>query len=289
AADAAGDIYVAEIAGSSDFPVTPDALRKTWWMPFVSILSADGRSLLHSTFLNLDDISGIAIDSHGRVVVVGSGDPDFIAGTGAFDTQSMAVVARLAPNLDKVDYVTGIPSTSLAAAVALDSNDEAYITGQRQAFPPGFAAKLDASGRRLWATDFGPAANYITPFSTISVDVSGNAYVVGTALNGDFPVTPGAFSWVRPGPEGTFAVKLRSDTGAIVYSTVIGAVGTPTSAAVDSSGDLLITGSGVPPTFPSTSNSQHPCFSAGGSGFVYIELSPDATKELNGGVLPLSA
>src|SRR5581483_4240306 len=130
AADKNGNIYVAGGVASSDFPVTSDAYQTNQGPTFVSLLSADGRSLLHSTFLKLTTIVAIAVDSQGRVVVAGSAVPPAAGGRDS-SGMSQAVVVRLDAKLEKLDYEswpTGDAASSAVAynaALALDSRDEA--------------------------------------------------------------------------------------------------------------------------------------------------------------------
>src|SRR5262249_31302162 len=70
----------------------------------------------------------------------------------------------------------------------------------------------------------------------IAVDGSGAAYVTGTILEEDFPVTSGAYQTKYPGG---FALKLNSAGSGLVYSTFLGgpsSVGSggvqPTSIAI---------------------------------------------------------
>ena len=297
AADAAGNIDLAGTTQSADFPATKGAYQTQPGPAFVSILSADGRTLLHSTFLNLANIYGIAVDSQGRVVVVGSGIPAGTPGALApnpHDFESQPVVIRFNPSLAAIDYMVwfaGGPAGA-GAGVATDAADDVYVFGVVSAQDSGFAAKLNSAGQILWSTAFPAVVFYDNP-STISLDAQGNAYITGLATPADFPVTPGAFairgqSPISPAVIGGFAVKLKSDTGAILYSTVIAALDAG-SSAVDAAGDLLIAGVATLPTFPSTPAAQHPCFMAGDNNYAYLQLSPDGSRELSGGVIPVPA
>jgi uncharacterized protein (TIGR03437 family) len=56
--DDQGNIYVAGSPGASDFPVSPDAAQPTWKSGFLFKLSADGSSLLYSSFLGQNQNGG---------------------------------------------------------------------------------------------------------------------------------------------------------------------------------------------------------------------------------------
>ena len=77
ALDAAGNAWLTGITGSADFPVSPDAFDPSFngvADAFVSELSADGSTLLYSTYLGGTQSEGgndLAVDSSGDVYVAG--------------------------------------------------------------------------------------------------------------------------------------------------------------------------------------------------------------------------
>jgi Beta-propeller repeat len=91
--DAAGDAWVTGITSSADFPVTADAFDPSFngvADAFVCELSADGSTLLYSTFLGGTQSEGgddLTIDASGDVYVAGhTYSMDFPATQSAFDT-----------------------------------------------------------------------------------------------------------------------------------------------------------------------------------------------------------
>ena len=80
AIDAAGNVYVVGLTGSSNFPVTPGAFqdsRDSLLDGFVFKLSSSGSSLVYSSYLggnNSDSAVGVAVDASGRAYVVGRTD-----------------------------------------------------------------------------------------------------------------------------------------------------------------------------------------------------------------------
>ena len=90
----------------------------------------------------------------------------------------------------------------------------------------------------------------------IAVDSAGNAYIIGTSLSADYPVTAGAFSSASPG---IIVTKLNPQGSALVYSTFVGgtAIGfgdEGLAIAVDSAGQATITGNTISRDFPTTAN-----------------------------------
>src|SRR5438132_1336465 len=76
AGDTIGHAYIAGKTGATDFPVTPGSFN--WTKPasgFVAKLSADGSSLMYSTFLGgssaSDNPTAIAVDANGSAYVTG--------------------------------------------------------------------------------------------------------------------------------------------------------------------------------------------------------------------------
>ncbi len=158
AVDSKGSAYVTGATVSSDFPVTPSAFqtknRTRVSGSFVTKFSADGSSLVYSTYLDgteQDTAVAIAVDNHGRAYVTGS-------------TQS-----------------TDFPVTQGAPKGSLTNGDT-----------DGFVSVLNSTGAALvYSTFMGGSAS--DTGKAIAVDSAGNAYVAGESSSADFPTTAGAF------------------------------------------------------------------------------------------------
>src|SRR5262245_36078224 len=104
----------------------------------------------------------------------------------------------------------------------------------------------------VYSTYFGGGAE--DTGSSIAVDASGHAYVTGWTGSSDFPVTPGAYqtSWAGGGAD-AFVAKFDA-SGALVYSTYLGADGYDVgrSVAVDPPGNAYVTGYFYTSAFPTT-------------------------------------
>jgi hypothetical protein len=107
----------------------------------------------------------------------------------------------------------------------------------------------------------GTAVNYISLFgsdstsgNSIAFDGSGNAYITGM-VDGDFPITPGAFQPTYPVNASPAFVTKLSPNGNLLYSTFLGGsdVNEGNSIAVSSSGEAYVAGTTTSPDFPVTS------------------------------------
>jgi len=278
ALDAAGNAYVTGFTDAADFPTTKGAFRTT---PagssdaFVTKLNAAGSALVYSTYLGGSDSDsgvGIAVDASGNAYVTGgTTSPDFptTAGSfqGAYGGNSDAFVTKLNPTGSAVIYSTylGGSGGDSGSGIAVDISGTAYVVGDSSSlnFPttPGafqtaygggpsdiFVSRLNASGSALtYSTYLGGGGK--DQSAAIAVDSAGNAYITGWALPG-FPTTPGALA---DGTAGSALVtKLNPTESALAYSTYLEGGLSGNGIAVDSSGNVYVTGNTMSPDFPTT-------------------------------------
>jgi hypothetical protein len=99
--------------------------------------------------------------------------------------------------------------------------------------------------------------------SGIAVDSSGYAFITGSTVSTDFPVTNGS---TYQGSQDVFVTKLNASGTGLVYSTFIGGTGQDTARAIalDNAGNAYVTGSTTSTNFPVTVNQ----FPAGEHAFV---------------------
>jgi hypothetical protein len=282
AVDSAGDAFVVGSTSSKDFP-TVNPLQPTYGGghgdAFVAEINPSGSALVYSTFLggsNLDYGYGIAVDASGNAYVTGStASTDFPtespmqpANAGNTDV----FVSKINPSGSALVYSTylGGHRDDFGFGIALDSADDAYITGYTGSdnFPTKNPLQpANGSGTNylanVFVTEINPAGSALV-YSTylggtgadtgygIAVDPLGNAYVAGTTQSDSFPVTPGAFQTTFSGCCGAFVSKINATGSALSYSTWLGPNGTSIyGIAVDSLGDAYVTGttgSGFPTT-----------------------------------------
>ncbi|MFG1735531.1 SBBP repeat-containing protein [Paenibacillus sp. 843] len=161
----------------------------------------------------------------------------------------------------------GGSDTDIGFSIAVDNQDNAYVTGQTLsldfpitpgAFQPGkdgsssaFVTKMNSSGTFLEYSTF-IGGNSFDLGRGIAVDDSGHAYVTGQTLSPDFPTTPGAFQTFIGGAQDAFVTKLSPDGGFLIYSTFLGGEGVDTGfgITVDNVGSAYVTGGTSSVNFP---------------------------------------
>jgi len=296
AVDANGAAYVAGATWSTDFPTkSPFQAANAGGNgdACVTKISADGRSMLYSTYLggNAGDIAfGIAIDASGAAYVTGQ------TSSTNFPTQSPiqsgllgtlnAFVAKLSPSGATLSWSTYLGGTGgdVGMGVAVDASSAAYVIGRTTStnFPTtatalqaalagsgdAFVAKISASGSALvYSTYLGGSANELA--AGIAVDASGAAYVCGTTQSTNFP-TASPLQASNAGNQNAFVAKINAAGSALVYSTYLGGSGSDLahSIAIDASGAAYVAGSASSANFPTTAGAFQGVSSGGGDAFV---------------------
>jgi uncharacterized protein (TIGR03437 family) len=255
-------------------------------------------AVVYSTYINGDasftEGTGIAIGSAGEVFLTGRGGPGFVASGGKFPQAfTLKLDAALTKVLLSIDSLGG-------GLIALDSQGNIFLAGSAQptsvgsalvlpALSPGafqpthagqicsagsgpgvgfttycsyqFVAKLDATGKLIWATYV--TGTYGAIAAGMAVDSTGNVIVAGTTNSSDYPVTPGAFQTAYPAaapplpppnlpfnsfigpPNATgYVTKVNSTGTGLLWSTYFGGSFQDhvTGMAVNPAGDIILSG-----------------------------------------------
>ena len=242
AVDPSGTAYVTGSTYSPDFPVA-----QAWQNhpgggqdAFVARLSADGGSLLFSTYLGgtggelgYPEIGqGIALDAQGAAYITGvtaSADFPVLGPAQASRQGSLDAFAAKLSSSGTLVYSTYLGGTGLEAgnAIAVDASGAAYIAGQTyssdlpvvNALQPAsgggydaFIARLSAGGDAVLFLSYLGGSGSDTAAS-VALDSSSNVYLAGWTLSTNFPVVNG-FQSVNAGTYGAFVAKLGSVTPA---------------------------------------------------------------------------
>jgi subtilase family serine protease len=176
AVDAAGSAYVTGQTNSTDFPVTPGALRDYMMGGadgFVTKFDPTGATLAYSTFLG-----GSTFTDRGQAVAVNSLGEAFVTG---------------------LTYSVDFPLTQ-----------DAFDT--RLNLVEGFITQLNASGSGILYSTYIGGSGSDDQGSSIALDALGVAYITGWTNSSDFPTTPDAFDRTLAGQGDAIIVKLLPAT-----------------------------------------------------------------------------
>lgn len=258
AVDSSGNAYVAGNTLSRDFPTTTAAFQRTnkgsdltnniFWNfgdAFVAKLNPSGSSLLYSTYLGgaCDDfISSLAVDSAGNAYVAG--------GTCSRD----------------FPVTTGVVQNSMRGPFSAPVAD--------QLFGDGFVTKLNPAGSALVFSTFLGGTGDDSALA-LQIDSAGRVYVAGFTNSFDFPITSDAAqrSFAGGGLQNEhqnfgdiFLAQLAADGSKLLYSTYFGGKYDDVAAglALDTNGNVYLTGSTVSTDFPVTSGALQKTFAGQG-------------------------
>ena len=290
ASDAQGNIYVAGLTYSPDFPVTagafqtklagngslsdPSAIASD---AFVAKIAPNG-TLIWSTFLggsSNDYATAVGVDSAGNVMVTGwtrSFDfPVVNALQGTFNNGMSqgswdAFVTKLDPTGSKLLYSTflGGPSDDGAYGLAVDAAGNAYVTGSvgEAAGFTGFSSS--AGGFGMFVTKLNPQGGLVYSYfhlhgsfagiaaaSAIAVDSTGAAYVAGTAAPYYYPVST-TQTFGPPGNQEALVFKISPDGSKMIYEVTLGGSSNAEgmAIAVDQTGAAYVAGITTSVDFP---------------------------------------
>jgi hypothetical protein len=244
-------------------------------------LNASGIALLYSTYLGGadDDVSNkIAVDAAGNAIIAGwtaslsfpttAGTISRVCAVATGGSCLDAFVAELNPAGSALVYSTylGGSGDDQARGLAVDSAGNAYIIGTTAStnFPVtagalstdttsgGFVTKLSAAGAIVYSTYLGAGSGATEP-DGIAVDSAGNAYIAGTTASTAATGTDVFITKLNPAGTGSFFTQFlrgaKDDAGAAV--------------AVDTSGNVYVTGKTFSVNFPTTSGVVQPAFGGG--------------------------
>lgn len=281
AVDSSGNAYVTGSTTSKNFPVIAGSFQTACKLKsdgscssaFVIKLNSLGTRALYSSYLGghgTQDGMCIAVNPSGNAIVAGGTDAsDFPTTAGTAQPQPAgsedAFVTQFSSSGSHLNYSTliGGSGADAAAAVALDSTGNAFITGRagstnfpvKNAMQPVcgggcvFVSKLSPSLGLLYSTFLGGASSAGNVSGTgIAVTAGGQAFITGEP-GPKFPITQNAFQRVL-GPElfggppgGSVFISKLTAAGRLSYSSYFGGgLGAP-RVALDKSANAYLTGS----------------------------------------------
>jgi hypothetical protein len=307
--DSSNCAYIAGQTDSINFPTTLGAFQieiSGNYDAFVTKFSADGSSLLYSTYLggsSYDIAYGITVDSEGIAYITGyTISTDFPITPGTYQTTlgglGAGFVTKLAAdgaNLIYSTYLGGEAYTN-SYCITIDAESQAYVAGDTDSstFPvtsnafqsslngdyDSFLTIFSADGVNLIYSSYfgGSSGDYVYG---IAIDSQKNIHICGDTYSTDFPVTPGAFQTANVSNLYTgFLSKFAVNGESLIYSTYLG--GTLSSVvsdiSINSSDCACVTGQTYCQDFPVTPNAfqQNNGYLNDANGFISI-LSTDGS------------
>jgi Beta-propeller repeat len=218
AVDPSGNVFVAGVTNSNDFPTTSNVLQTSLMSTqnfFVSKLNASLSALVYSTYLG--GTSSVSVNlapfvtaSGAGLVIDGSGDA-YITGSA----------------------VAGFPTTGNAVQSGCANNPQVAVPAC------GFVSKLNPTGTALlYSTLLGLP---LTAPNAIAIDSAQNIYVGGAAPMG-YPevhaLQPCLGGSTQPG---AFVSEINS-SGALTFSTCLGQFGYVTDLVTEATGNVAVVG-----------------------------------------------
>ena len=289
-------VYVAGSTSSNNYPLKnqfQDAGVLSSANAFLTVLAADGQSLVYSTQLrggDSDEVNALAVDSTGNAYVAGNTDSANFPLKGPFQGDQAgtdAFVAKINPaasgeaSLVYSTYLGG-QGTDKVLSIAVDAFGRAHVTGITDStlFPlrepldstnvvnEAFVTKFNAQGNDLLFSTF-LGGSGVEQGSSIAVDGAGAIYVAGATNSIDFPAV-NAFQPELSGDLDAFVAKIDPVTSTLLWSSFLGGgldeLGN--AVALDGTGNVYLGGQTQSVSFPIL-NAVQDSFGGGESdGFV---------------------
>lgn len=303
AVDSSNRVVVAGWTCSGSFPGENGPAVPICVSAFVTKLDFTGSTMVFTAFVPgsvLFDNVPLALDAADNIYLAGStngntfGEDTFKPTPGAFQGtfggKTDAWVAKLNSSGTKLIYATflGGSGDERVGGIDVDSGGNAYVAGTTTSknFPvtagvfqgecklnnngscaSAFVTKLNSDGSRaLYSSYLG--GHGTQSGQGIAVNTSGNAFVVGQTDAKDFPTTAGSAQPVPAGAADAFVAQFSSSGSHLNFSTFLGGTGADggTGIALDSAGNVFITGRTQSTNFPVKNAFQPAC--SGACSFV---------------------
>jgi len=278
AVDLKGDAYIVGLTESTNFPVVNEFQSDQGSADgFVAKLSADGSTLIYSTYLggsSLDQTNAVAVDGNGYAYTASTAYSSNFPTKNPYQTNQPGddgAIVKLGQAGDSLVFGTYLGGNGIdfAYAIALDADENVYVTGSTTSsdFPTqgpyqtdqpsgdAYLAKLSADGSTLvYGTYLGGSDTDVG--RDVAVDGSGQAFVAGHTASTDFP-TQAPYQTDQPF-EDAFLVKFNAAGDGLIYGTYLGGDSTDVAhgVALDTAGHAYVAGWTLSSNFPTVSPTQ---------------------------------
>jgi hypothetical protein len=228
--------------------------------------------IVYSSFIGApfyDEATAVAVDNDGNAYVTGYTESLNFPTTNGFDLSynggqdAFVVKINSTPAVVYSSYLGGA-GNDIATGIDVDRNGNVYVTGytDSNAFPTlnpfqatrgggrdGFITKISPVPAIVYSSYLGGNMDEFT--SDVAVDRNGNACITGSTRSTNFPIAGNAFDSTYNGSVDAFVTKV-SPSGTLIYSTYLGGdnVDVGTGIAVDSDGNIYISGTTISNNFP---------------------------------------
>jgi hypothetical protein len=275
AVDCNGSVYVTGYTESTDFPTKDCGQCSTagYFDVFVSKFNPCGSTLVYSTYVggSGNDLGfDIAIDQSGYTYVTGYSQSSNFPGRGnSWRGLDDAIFFRLdADGKNPCSWYVGGTYGDIGHAIALDSSNNAYITGYTtstdyQNFPvttgafqtvkgansDAFVCKVSCASGIIYCTYLG--GNNKDAGYGIDLDGSNNVYVTGYTQSTDFPLKNPCDNTLN-GARDAFVTVFNPSLSGLLFSSYLGGSGydSATSTVVESPTSWYVSGETNSTDFP---------------------------------------
>jgi hypothetical protein len=332
AVDSTGNAYIVGSTTANDFPVTAGAYQTSLAGKengFIVQIDRSGSRFDYASYLGgskVDEAKAVAVDASGNAFITGDTNSIniFPSASSAFQQSfaggsSDAFVAELNDSGTTLVYGSylGGSGTDEGTGIAVDSTDEAYVTGFTSSsdFPitsnatqttlggdqDAFLAKFDSVGAKLlYSTYFGGQSNDTAYGIGYNPGAGGSAsaslYIVGQTSSSNFPTTTGAFQTSVNSSNQAFVAKFVTAPQGVFSPTELGfAAQAPTVASTSQAaiftngGELPLTVSGITTTGPFSEtdncNANGGVLQPGASCTINIVFTPTTAGQVTGSVV----
>jgi ankyrin repeat protein/predicted O-methyltransferase YrrM len=294
--DSDGNIYIAGITASDDFPTTTGAFQEKnnggARDVFISKFDPDLRELLASTFLggSNDDRMGrsLCIDAQKNELCVGgyTFSPDFPTNQNAYGRmvsgQLDGFVSKFSMDLKELTTST-ILDAGWIYCMMIHDNGDIYVGGHaanrlpttpnafhqdfNKAFDQGFISCLSNDLSKLKSSTVIPGS-YATGggrICSLNLCPSSDGHILSAGWTRpiDFPITPGVYDETQNGNGDTYIMKMDKDLSEVMLSTVIGGSRSErwNRMITDGTGKIYLASYTLSSDFPSTEDAAFQTFS----------------------------
>ncbi len=308
-----GDVFVAGLTHSMDFPTSQSAYDDTYnggpesGDGFIVKLNNGLTELLASTFVGGSENEwrlSIALNSSEDVFLCGETESSDFPTTRdvydrSFNVMKDIFISKFSHNLSHLKASTFFGGSKLEEALALeiDGDGGIYIAGytESQDFPTtqnaysrewaggdrdAYIARFDTNLRTLHSSTLLGGVNR-EMCRDLALDKEGNVYVTGNTASSDFPVTAGAFSTGELKRNDIFVSKFSAGLDRLLVSSYFG--GSSEDAAFcltfDSKGYVYLAGFTLSQDFPATSGAYDNSYNGGINDCFIMKFDNDLSNK----------